>query len=198
MKAGIAAMLGLFLWSLPAPAEAAKHRGCAEPGSETQAADARARVFYSPRKDAYFGCLRRTGRRREIPYQGVDDIYITALTSPFVVYDAPNEGSAAYVVDVYRFDLRTGRDRKVTSFGEFAGQGSRLHELLLTRAGTVVWARERFGSEQDGRLVEKFGDGRESTLDPGPTVDAGSLALSISGRRVYWTNAGEPRSARLR
>lgn len=89
--------------------------------------------------------------------------------------------SSIETVDVRtRRRLSTGVEAEVTDF-------------LVSPTGAAAWI-EREGGVHRAKAISAGHTATE--LDSGPALEPGSLALS-SGGRLYWTNAGEARSAQL-
>jgi hypothetical protein len=68
-------------------------------------------------------------------------------------------------------------------------------DLELTGDGGLAWIVSGRPDRDDYFYVQKNDGGGRAVLDEGTTIDPSSLALS--GRRIYWMNAGVPRSATL-
>lgn len=68
-------------------------------------------------------------------------------------------------------------------------------DLELTSQGALAWIASGAPNRDDYFYVQKADGAGRAVLDEGPAIDPRSLA--ISGRRIYWTNAGEPRTAVL-
>lgn len=192
---GLALVLGA---GAPAASDAAKRGKCAMKGSKTIVRDSRARVFYVRRSQTYYGCLYRTGRKRELPTYDYDAVDGFVLRSPYLAFEGGTTGGSMSTGDLWRMNLRTGKRQVVDTTGESFAGGSSVEGVLLTRRGAMVWIRETWSYDERTVSVEKYDAAGEETLDPGPNVAVGSLALTPSGRRVYWMNAGEPRTAVLR
>ena len=193
-KLAAALIVGLVV-AVPTGAEAAKRDGCHPRGSKTISADRSGRVYTFPRRrySNVYGCLYRSGRQIEIDDAG-NDIH---LASPYVVYTIEHMGGSLSTWDLDRFNLRTRKTTPVTGFGASWYGSDYYSDLALTHRGTVVWVRSSSIDDDVGQSVRMFAGGRTSTLDPGPSVDRGSLAVTPGGRRAYWTHAGEPRFAPL-
>jgi len=197
----LAVAVALTLGLVVAPAHAAKRHTCKARGSETVRADEGGRVYTRehPRTgyETHYACSYRSGTHWDM---NQDDDNVTAITlaSPYVAFLRYNVDSHIASSDLYVLDMRTGRERFLAEFRREPDDpaGEDFGQAVLSRSGAVAWTTVRVG---DGatRLSKRDRDGR-AVLDPGPGVDAGSLALSPSGRRLYWSNAGEPRTSRLR
>lgn len=186
----------------PVAAAAKKHGKCALRGSKTLAADAGGRVF--ARSDAYeqqyvYACLYRSGRRFPIgdnPHDDLVSIDLVALASPFVAYGETWRSSQGSYETLERLDLRSGRILALTQSTTEGGDGG-IDQVVATHRGAVAW----IGLSSDAGdvlKVEKRDSSGHAILDPGPGVEAGSLAVTRSGRRLYWSNGGQARSAPLR
>jgi hypothetical protein len=185
-----------------AGAAAKKHGKCSMPGSKTLAADSRGRVFakYNSDEEQYvYACLYRSGRRFPIGQNPHDDfvsIDLLALASPFVAYGETWRSSHGSYESVERLDLRSGRIRLLAESSTEGGDGG-VDQLVATQRGAAAWLV--YVEDASAVLrVEKLDAAGHAVLDPGPGVEAGSLAVTRSGRRVYWSNGGQPRSAALR
>ncbi len=201
MRSGVVLLLvGLGLLAA-APAEAAKRKPCAAAGSKTVRADTHGRAFRVRRQGTrkYYACLYRSWRRVRIAPDPGDYVTNLGLASPFVVFLSEQPTSQIASHELKRVDIRSGATVTVAWFGHHYEGINALEDLVPTRRGTVAWIRNHWlGGEQPRRSVGKFEAGSQSTVDPGPDVGTGSLAVTRSGDRLYWTNAGEARSAPLR
>lgn len=183
------------------PAGAATRQDCRTRGT-TITANASVRVFYTARGIAgewkrYYACW---VARRMTRFIGDQDGWEGGIESKLAL-----AGHTVAYEEIY-CDRDTGCDGEVRTFdvrdsGRDTGHRriARLDpmypasDLVLTPRGTVAWIRPGSGTHD----VVVVGPGRPvlTTLDAGPGVEPGSLA--IAGRRVYWTNSGSPRSAEL-
>jgi hypothetical protein len=194
MRTTIALVLAVALWS-PAAAVAAKPGKCAPRGARTVAADAGGRVFYLPGRGTHFGCLYRWQQPRNLWSEDADHS-VVQLASPYAAIISYEFGTFGSIGELMVVNLRTGRRHVPAEFSTGESPGDALLEFHLTHRGALAWLRR---DNARGAVSVKSSDRLGvRTLDPGPAVDAGSLAVSDSGRRAYWTNAGEPRSGRLR
>ena len=123
------------------------------------------------------------------------------MVGPYVAFSAASVSSQISEVKLFVMDLRTHRRRAlaVASFGEAPLEDELLGGFVVTRRGAVAWVRTMSSETgpDSSRLEADRGAGAE-VLDPGPNVENGSLAVTASGRRLYWTSAGEPHAASLR
>ena len=193
-------LVGLAL-VVAAPADAAKRRPCAIRGSETVEVTDRARLYVvrRPGVSAYYACLYRSERRiRLVAEEGHSAAHLR-VSGRFLVYLVVQDTSKVGTHELKRLDLRSGGRVTVAGFGHTQEGIDALEDLVLTRRGAVAWIRNVwYGGEPPRRSVGSYRANRHTVLDPGPNVDAGSVAVTASGGRLYWTNGGEPRSARLR
>ena len=179
---------------LAAPAAEAKKRHCPSRG-HTLAADARVRVFEIDGRDEarLYACVHRTGRTRRVPTDG-DAFGSVRIAYPFVAYveETAVSGFGA-AEDLERFDLRVAASDTIVSVGGTTGVG--IVDYVLARSGAVAWTAITGGHEV---YVEKHDADGDAVLDQGFDIDGDSLALTRSGRRVYWMRGGAPRTATLR
>jgi hypothetical protein len=187
-------LAAMLLAIVPAPAQA--HPRCHPRGTKTVKADARMRVytFVHRRYSNYYACLYRVGRGVLID----DDPTEFWIAAPFVFYANDWEGDSLTFYDFGRIDIRTGKIVNFGSFGDSFQGGVTYEDVVPTRRGSLAWIEYSYEEGTSGRSVHAFVAGRERTIDPGPDVEQGSLALAVDGRRVYWISAGQPRSATLR
>lgn len=189
------ALLAVCAVVAPAADANAKKRHCPANGA-TIAADSRARVWQVKRHDelSLYACLRRTGRVRRLT-SGDIDYDSVRLAAPFVVYVENEAGSGLVSEIIQRVDIRAGTQERIAEFGTLSGEGSNLDDYVVAHSGAVAWIAT---DDSSGTSAGKYDADGAGTLDPGPDVDPGSLALTASGKRVYWTRGGVPQSASLR
>ena len=167
---------------------------CTRSGT-TVAANSRAEVVRDGRSDyTAYGCHRRPRRLTRI---GRYDIFDATgprsfrLSGRFVAWDylACNK-TVDCQARVGVADLRTGKKRgtNLTSFGALAAT-----DREVTPTGAAAWIRAAGASTT--LEVRKFDAAGESLLDSGTDIEPDSLA--VSGSTVYWTRAGQPKSAPL-
>ena len=188
----IALLLALAASAQPAAAATKKERQriCAQRGA-TVASSKLARVFEVDRQGnrSLFACLRSNGRLQLLSSWFSCDcstgdepspladlhagrfVELTEFESCGPVPDPTCGGSTVTVRD-----LRARRD-----FGAAGPIGQ-----LVARGSTFAFT--------DGRVLLVLG-GVASVVDPGPGIEAGSLALART--RLYWTRDGAPFSAPL-
>jgi hypothetical protein len=110
-----------------------------------------------------------------------------------ILCDDPTQSCNGNVV---LMDVRSGRIRFVAQFPG-PQEAPPATDLLLAPNGTVVWIRPDGARGANGLfgppVVSKVGPDRQLiVLDPGPGVEAGSLANA--GNRFYWTRGGVAQS----
>jgi hypothetical protein len=183
---------------------------CASAGSRTLAANEHARVFVKRR--VVSACGYRTGRTRRLGRQvsaqcsgleGCEGTTQVVLAGRYVAYDAfasdRNGATSALIV----FDVVRRRQSVRWISPEPTPQQpvrTTITDLVLTSRAELAWiATSSNRAQPPGEATQVMADtdGTDRVLDEGPSVDAGSLALSANAR-VYWTNAGQPRSTSLR
>jgi len=214
MRLGVALVLvGVGLVVAAPAADAAKRKPCSMPGSHTVRRDAGGRIFVVTKGHRYsedwtwYGCLFRTGKRVRIVNPSEDAVNAAdhfLLRSPYAAYMTHDSASGSVLQDVHVINLKSGaRNTYAASFSQPQGFGTQLVRLILTQHGAIVWTEVTYGSNATGsysdyRVEMNDWAAGPAELDRGPDIDPRSLAVTPSGRRAYWTNAGEPRSAVLR
>jgi hypothetical protein len=199
-----AVVLGTIATCLAAstPANAAKRLPCSKKGSKTVAADEHGRVFRQayPREDKeiIFGCLYESDRRFVIiRSEGDGGLGVrAAIAGPLTGYQFGSciEGDCVGGVGVS--DLRDGTLVRYPSSDD-------PRDFEVSASGALAWIEPGSGGFEvraaEGppcSITGSCGAGDKGVLlDAGPRIAPTSLALS--GARVYWTNGGTPRSARL-
>ena len=189
----------------PSLSAAAASRPCEPRGSLTVAATGSVRVYLQPRRDRNgrvrsstptggrtYGCLYRTGRSRLLAPASDGTLGAFDIAGGYVGF--VSGGSAGHPQTVHLVPLARGR-----SFTNRIPDTT-VTRLEITRRGSMAWIRD----SDSGASVSKKDAGSSTVvvLDPGPTVAARSLAIggpTATGAEatVYWTNAGQPRSAPL-
>lgn len=203
MRGFLAALAVIALLAAPSAADAKR---CSKHGAHTILRTKTVRVFSVTARDEtarYYGCLYRRGRvvyLGKVPVEGPDGIYEILAAGRFLAFQIYEElGSHLTFTTLYRADLRDGRVRTLEGFGVNPFGGTWVVDVVLARTGATAWIRgENDGGADNVNSVRKYDAAGPGVLDPGPGVELGSLAITASGSRVYWTNAGEPRSAPLR
>jgi hypothetical protein len=189
-------------------ANAAASRPCAMKGSKTIAASEHARVFRTrPNADGatdVMGCLYRVGRRHYLGDGGtgiLDETWVGhfRLAGRFVAFSDEIGGRYGAGFNIVVVDLRTGKRRTAYSVPprRDSGQTASVESIVLRKNGSAAWMY-LFGASPDDtpeRFVAKLDSDGEVRLAHGVDIESGSLALAR--RTVYWTQAGEPRSAQL-
>ena len=188
---------------VPAASDAADRR-C--PVGKTVAATDQARVVRGA--GGLWGCRGERGRAVRLDTGGdcaPDDCGLIGrlrLVGRHVAYEsATHTRYGDYSGSVVVIDLR--RSRRVHRLPQMRGgsdpppgPGLGVSDLVLTRQGTAAWmARVGYGSFVTHVVQASRGRRGVVTLDDSPEVLRRSLALSPA--RLYWTRAGQPRSARL-
>ena len=156
-----------------------------------------------------YGCEFRTGKLRRLDEgRSFAHVLNLKLAGRYIGYSAYEEEPAGQTIyeQVHVDDLRTGERRR---YEVFFGQPfppeyhERVRSLVLKPNGSLAWITAAYETREAQVLqvhrVEAPGKGRHHMkIDEGEAIGPNSLALSENRRRIYWTNAGEPRSARLR
>jgi hypothetical protein len=205
MRRVLATLTVLALLVVPASTEA-KRRSCAMHHAKVVMHVNGITVRYIRDRDevrTYYGCLRRVGRPFElgsVDENGVERLDSFIAAGPYLAFQGYDGNSSATSVTLARIDLRNGRIRQNnTEFGSYLSASNALEDVVLTRYGALAWiVASSNGFDPLERRVEKLDRDGQVVLDRGPGVDRHSLAATSSGTRLYWTNAGQPRSAALR
>ena len=178
---------------VPTGVAQAATKPCQRKGSRTIASSSKVRVYEVGDTDrTVFGCLRSTGKRKAVAtYTSCDcsvgdepppRIWLSREALAVNSYSCPPPGLGDCVGDVASFDLR----QRVRKYQETVPKGF-VSQLVLKPNGSFAYI-----ADDTVRKADSAGVGQ---LDPGPMIEAGSLALA--GSIVYWTKAGQPFSARL-
>jgi hypothetical protein len=172
------AVLALFA---PASAEAACGVSSARAEFETP------EVQVYPRGSRLLACLRATGRERVVGVEDEDErgnIADTSVRSALGgrwLWTTTGTFSEDELEDLYDdrlIDLRSGDTVRVRTAGEGAAEAVGLAGVLVEVGGRGVLAR--------------YADGRVQRLSTAPATSAAAV-----GARVYWREAGAPRTAVL-
>lgn len=201
-RAAAASVLVLGLAAAPPAAQARPH-DCATTG-HTVLANGKARVYRvgNTYGGEYYGCLYGSERRKLLGDYSFSsnnqlDTGFFRLRGRRVGYanlDFPGEGIEGWEAEVV--DLRT---RRVTRRSNANGG---LDDLRLTGSGSLALLSDDGSSTIGGDgipnkvhayTVAKLEQDGRTLLDRGKSIDPDSLA--VASHRVYWTHAGEPRSA---
>ena len=194
-----------------APALANGGTACSATGSRTEEASRSARVYSrvvaGGEVRRWYGCLYSADRRVRLgdvgaPGSYLDRISPVRLAGRYVA--TANEwtattGDAIGAVIVVR-DLRTGavvhrfeNDPAINTYD--------VTDLELRANGAVAWIARVVMAGTPATITDEVrtslpGTSATRLLDEAPAVERRSLALS--GRTLYWTSGGVPRSATLR
>lgn len=192
----ISLILGIALALTPlvaaGTADSRKRPGCRPAHTQTVVQDAHTRVFR--RRIApgaynydYFVCRFGSGRVIRLLRAGyLHRVSKWRLAGRYVAWlQAETLETGDIVTTILVYDATRRRRRMAVG-------GQPDPDLLLTRSGSVAWLDPRYQGPQRAVEVRTL-DGRSLTLDRGPGLKPGSLALA--GSLLYWTHGGEPRSA---
>ena len=187
-----------------APAVAATR--CRPAHSRTVVASSYARVFVLPSGAAY-ACVVRTGRRYRLarggevrlegPGGGRAGPMLVGKRVAYVV--AENAPALGYFRALYVLDIAAARKRRLYEGNDDLGWGPGPFRLFFD--GVVGWsgrAQEAPGTFDTVGEVWRGTTAGASVLDRGRGVDPASFAVSDDGRRLFWMNGDEPRSAPVR
>ena len=196
MKPVLAALvLALAASSVSAPAAAdvpQRHRNCVPGKAYAFGASNRVRVFETPARSEYrtgYACDLVTGRRRRL--------WATQFAQSFSASMVRFAGTAVAFHE--RECIKERCFGAVRSVELVSGRQVRAHtpdsdvsDIVVAPTGSTAYiARQGLPVS----VVKAAGDGVQ-TLDRSEHVEPWSLALAADSR-IYWTNAGAPRSARL-
>jgi hypothetical protein len=180
------------LTAMPAPG-LAKPRPCLRTNAELIEVTAKVIVYRSRRPGPYVwgACWRPTGRRTRIAPPR--DFVIAGRLLAYVTITCIR-GDETCSNTIHRVDL-TGRQGFAPIEADAVGP------VVLTASGAVGYVSFAYSRGDDGVITWTKGirkvDGDGSTLlDQGEGIDPTSLALG--GSTLYWTDAGQARSAVLR
>jgi hypothetical protein len=187
-------LLPLALLLLPASADAAAPR-CDQQNGTTLIADGHRRVYYRVRDNfsdpdrsivRIFACRRgSTASRRLERYvntlDGIIRLESAKLSGRWFLLEVDEETGTSSGHGLRLFNLRTGKQRATTYL-----DGSSDLTYALTDRGAFAVIDEIVG------LVAFDDSGEKMLAEPGKPA-----SLAASGDRVYWMEAGEPRTAVL-
>ena len=188
---------------LAAPAYA-ERRSCAKRGSDTIAANAKARIYavHEPSREyVYYGCLHRRPRPVYLAMEYMSGgggiglglfFQLRGRLAGFAqVHQGPNDGDGVY--EVAAMDLRTRRKLRAHSDYGF------VHDLALTSRGSLAFVTSRSRrpaagvAPRGGYNVWRAGSEGAAIVDAGEEIDPASLA--VGGGWMYWVHGAAPRSA---
>jgi hypothetical protein len=176
-------------------ASAGRSSKCQRAKTTTVGATGDLRVYYigSELDGREYACWEQTGRttyigqlfgdERLIQDQVVNGRFVAYLRRVCRRYEGDCRRS-----DVRVLNVRTGQVRSSPRGGvEFQSS----HGIVLDRSGVVAYIA---GTTQS-YSVHRFDGVSDSVIDPGPTVEPGSIALA--NETLYWRDDGETLSAQL-
>jgi hypothetical protein len=187
----------------PQGATAEKRRTCERPGSEVVLESAEAVVYFTHKRTAYraYACsnFRRnkghrllaswTGCECTAPEDAEPQVWLTGEMVAWNEWDCDDTGGCTGRTTSMR--VTSGRVMRTSYSGPII-------DLALMRNGSFAYVRVALNDPRtqadDVREVRKVDEEGETVLDAGD-IDLYSLAQTWS--RVYWLNAGQPRTARL-
>jgi hypothetical protein len=188
---------------LPEVPEPKRSRACFPKGSVTELATTRVRVFAQDdegvRTGAVVACDLRTGRRVELASFDLDGqsyqighLRAAGTAVAMGAYDCFKEGCSSSIVVA---DVAGGAARSVATLGGRA----LFFDLVLKANGSLAYTWGPLPSSSAPARVTELRScdaGGCTTVDGSGEVAPRSLALS-PGSQLYWTRAGEPRTAVL-
>ncbi|MEA2307882.1 MAG: hypothetical protein QOI65_168, partial [Thermoleophilaceae bacterium] len=172
---------------------------CSATGSQTLYDDQEVRVFtreITETEGRTVACSHINGRRTKLAQDSFDlyNEYVDHISAPgrWLGYSVlrgykEHSGGRACILR-----LKTGKRRCKPALPVLG--------LGATRVGSLAWLTYDgvdFDGEPIGRAVYKWDVGAEDAvkLDSGDDIDPDSFA--VGGQRIYWTKAGEPKSATM-
>lgn len=192
-------------------AEGTARPPCKVPKGAVVVAQERGGVVYRRRESgaiAHYGCLRAKGRRVLLSFEdsgrsAVRRVVLAGSWVALVIEDLSSQpggatdppGSAPEPIsdEVRVRDLRARCNRRSAPATRCRSRGARrVRDLVLTSTGAAAWVQ----GDSVPAVSKDDGDGTEDVLDQGP-VEPGSLALSASGRRLYWVTDGAAKTAEI-
>jgi hypothetical protein len=196
--AAIATVAGLAV--APGPAAAAPN--CVRQGDDLVAQNATAVVIEDLHGDdeGLYGCLRASGRRLLLVDTTIDNVVVkhVRLNGAWVAWtDEALEGAADSTDgSVGAGNLTTGRVYDIAGYGE----SPVLADLVVSRRGSVAWI---YATENAVRVIKCERGPCLGKREPEPALVARSPrikgnSLTLSGRRLGWTDGGVRRYATLR
>jgi hypothetical protein len=199
--------------ALPAAASASC-RSRLGPDAYEVTSNGQAAVFWRPERSTndvkmrvYYGCYLASSRLARLhTFRDFDSKveHLTLVGHQVAFAYLPVDPEDSDSDKIHRHDLRTGRHRTIRVVSrdrDLSGRGAYVRTLVLKPNGTVVWVGSYLAGDQEIfqlNTIEAGRRDRRSRLDEGAEIVHKSLALSSNGKRVYWKNAGEVRSAPLR
>jgi hypothetical protein len=150
----------------------------------------------TPTTTSYWGCLRATGRRTDLPgasrQRAIASFRSAGRFLAFFVTEADFH-SMTGTVGVRVFDLRAGKPIKGIALPTTSRLPQRrLHDLVLTATGTAAW-RETGAEDQ---IAARDLHGRRRVLASGPPGSITDLVL-MHGTTVQWRDPGGLRRRRI-
>ena len=203
-------VVALLALALAAPTRAAKRQSCYRIGGTTVVQSPKVRVFYKwipdglPEERHYYGCLRRTGKRMFLTEAYTDQLDGTGpdffrLHGALVAWAEGFCGSEDCNPAAFTVDLRSRKT--IRSYGDDRRDvDSYILDLQVAPSGSLgLMQLDRQNPNAEGprkyNVISVTASG-STLLDSGDDIDGSSLALG--GSWLYWTRAGQPRSASLR
>lgn len=202
-EAGASSLQTVAKTSVAAASAKAKARRLTCASGRTWLADSGTRIFSLTIDEIvwdYYGCTGRQQRPRKLVAEEPDSGTLVgqlAFAGRFAAYDqlsCGREGSCSGTVGVV--DLRSGRRRTVAATRYSVDAVSTVDPasaLIVGGGGSAAWIRPVGGGSAEV-VVWEAGQA-PLVVDTVPAADGRSLAVAAGV--VYWTNAGQPRSAPL-
>jgi hypothetical protein len=199
-----AALCTLAAWAGTAfahPAPAGHAVVCGTAGARTLAGDAEARVYVAGH--TVFGCARHRASQAlgsTGPCPGRPEVGTVALAGTEAAFTLRTCGVDTFSVQVVVRSLQTGR--RAGTWGAVSGviqveAIQSVGSIVVRSDGDAAWigSSSSLGNHQTATQVIAEIRGRESVLDSGRSITAGSLRLT--GSSLSWTDAGVRRTAKL-
>ena len=207
--AALIATAGLALGATSNNASAARPT-CEGASGKTIAANQRVRAF--TRGERLYVCAARSRRTLVLgdflsggcdTSSGCSGVGRPVLAGRYVVYVEARQTRTAGATVIYMLDTKRSRLRRIWGEGNLESTESvGISDLIATRLGGVAWIAVRGETGGAGtfrsRVFKANAGANLELLDEGQGTEPGSLGLSESERRIYWTSSGQSRTARIR
>jgi hypothetical protein len=206
----LVAVVALCVGLVPATAEAAKRPSCYRYGGTTEVQSPKVRIFFKYHEyddgARYYGCLRHVGKRVFLDDASTSQTYgsgpdLFRLHGRLVAWTGSACGLEVCSLYSLTVDLQSRKKIRSYAYGP-QDVDSYPVDLQLAPSGSfgLMQAARPNPQLQPGvpytySVISVTAEG-STVLDSGMDIDKSSLA--IGGRWLYWTRAGQPRSAELR
>lgn len=183
---------------------------CEQASGKTVVANERVRAF--TRGERLYVCAARSRRMFVLgdfvsggcdTSAGCSGVGLPVLAGRYVVYVEARQSRTAGTSAIYMFDTKRVRERLIWREGSLESLESvGISDLIATRLGGIAWIAVRGETGGAGtfrsRVFKANAGANLELLDEGQDIEPGSLGLSESQRRIYWTSSSQPRTAPIR